>query len=90
MSRKQSKEVVANQDLLIEASQFGGPDNLRQHYLNQGAQQERTRIISAGKTGLSLLWKFIEPIALKFAVDKLFAFFEKKETLEEAEPKQND
>ena len=90
MSRKQSKEVVANQDLLIEASQFGGPDNLRQHYLNQGAQQERTRIISAGKTGLSLLWKSAEPFVMKFVVDKIFSFIEKNKKAKEVEQQQSD
>ena len=55
MAKKQSKEVIANQEFLSEAWQYGGPDAFRQHYIDKGVQQERNRLIQTGKTGLFIV-----------------------------------
>lgn len=85
MSAKQSKEVIANQNLLIESSKYGGPDNLRQYYMDQGAKQERNHIIWLGKNGLLFLCKVVEPFALKLAANRVLAFIDKKNSIDNAE-----
>lgn len=80
MARKQSKEFLANQELLTETwHEHGGPDGLRQHYIDVGVRQEHNRLVQIGKTILFFGWKLVEPFAVKFAGEKIIAFLDRQQ-----------
>lgn len=81
MAKWQAKKVVDNQNLLIESSQHGGPDGLRDYYIQKGVQQERDKnhqIISGAL-------KTLLPFAASYFGNKLVTWFEKRKDKKDAD-----
>lgn len=74
MAKWQAKKVVDNQNLLIESSQHGGPDGLRDYYIQTGVQQERNKNLQIiGNIGKAIL-----PFVVGFVSDRIVTWFEKR------------
>lgn len=84
MSKQQSKEVIANQKLLKETTLYGGPEGLREHYINEGVLQERNRWFQVGK----LIWRTVAPYVVTYAGSKIAAWSERRKQAKESKETQ--